>query len=255
VAALRCGSASEQHQSGLAAWVCTTLAAKALCGLSTAGCRRERGRGSLTWLSPSRSRTSIFWAVMPLRCLILSHPAPFLELPRKRLTIRRLRLGAALALPTNEASPPSRLGDLSLISSWHGPCYDFLASANSPASPARSKDHMAKALNQINQAVAEKICIAQGALASRKWGTLEHNSALRNVACEALRRANAEAGKDGKPLLADAALAPLLAAFRPIFMTSCEADGMGGNASQFRQRLVEHALLPKSTAAEIKGYD
>lgn len=106
-----------------------------------------------------------------------------------------------------------------------------------------------KALNSRNATAAKAILAKQETPA---WGVLEHSAAVWAVVKACLIAANAEKEEivDGE------GLDNLLKAARPMFIESAHADGLGGNASQFRQRLAEHGLIPANkTEALADQYD
>lgn len=120
-----------------------------------------------------------------------------------------------------------------------------------------------KSINPVVLGIAEKICTAQGELGQRQWGTMEHTSLVRNLACDRLRAVHAAAaeGKDeASKLVASikpAALDALIAAFRPAFMSAIQDNGAVTNAAQFGGALrgLDTPLLPKATAKELSAYD
>lgn len=102
-------------------------------------------------------------------------------------------------------------------------------------------------LNAANRAIAQGILDQQGEV--KAWAQKEHAYALRNAACAILEPVLKAAGLDEEKSKA------VLTAFRPAYLTQLQADGFGGNASQFRQKLEALKMVPKAGNEDVEGYD
>lgn len=77
------------------------------------------------------------------------------------------------------------------------------------------------------------------------WGTFEHAALLTNRALEIVEQ------ECGKLDIDDDSRKALKKAMREAFIE----DGLGGNSSQFRQKLVKLEMLPESAEAARPDYD
>ena len=96
---------------------------------------------------------------------------------------------------------------------------------------------------QAKNIEAAKAILSQQTKGSEKWGVLEHLYCITKVLLPIIEAETGELDADSRKALGTALRAAL------------KEDGLGGNASQFRQALVKEALLPKTEGAVIAGYD